>query len=124
MSVNALSDPIQAFIKLSYEVFATIPHNVVEEDVNDDFRACVLQSSRLFRNALRNLNEEISNIAESSNIADENVATQFDAEFDMIYSIEQIWHICEVATLNPAGQVFGETAKWLKVIISVCYSLE
>lgn len=113
MSTDALSRPIQSFVEVSYEIFATIPRDVADSDVTNEFKMCVHQSSGLFRNALRTLNEEISSVAESSSTND--TAAQFDAEFDMIYTMEQVWHICEIVLLNPSNQVFVETAKWLKV---------
>lgn len=113
MSVDVLNKPIQSFIEVSYGIFATLPREVEDTEVTDAFRMCVLQASRMFRSALKSLNEEISSIAEAT--SDDNGAGDFDAEFDMIYSIEQIWHICEIVLLNPSNQVYFETAKWLKV---------
>jgi hypothetical protein len=107
------------FINESFATFQKTPKGIDAQFVDDSQRLDLTRCSEQFRSHLRRLADAVSSAAELVDI--EGVGTSDSAsleqDYDLLYSIEKSWHICEIFTINPTKTLSIELVKWLKVCI-------
>jgi hypothetical protein len=84
----------------------------------------LLDRSRLLREHIRILQDSISEtaaLADLSNSVDD-ISNTLEAEHDFVFDMANLWHLCEICSLNSTDNLNYEMIEWLKVFS--CFALQ
>lgn len=121
------NDACRRFFNESFATFQKVPKGNEAQFIDESQRLDLTRCSEQFRSHLRRLTDAVSSAAEQIDIAGEGNAdsASLEQDYDLLYSIEKSWHICEIFTINPTKTLSIELVKWLKVCIrasAACWS--
>jgi hypothetical protein len=116
---GTLDRAYRRFVNESFASFQKIPKGIDAQFVDQAQRLALTDCSGQFRSHLRRLTDAVSIAAEQIDIAGNGSADSgsLEQDYDVLYSIEKSWHICEIFTINPTKTLSIELVKWLKVSI-------
>ena len=105
------------FVNESFATFQQVPRNV-DVQLNDCQQRLILsECSVSFRRHLLRLTEEVSRTVELLDLRNgsREEISKLELEYDVLYSIEKSWFVCEIFTINSTPLLSLELVKWLKV---------
>jgi hypothetical protein len=105
------------FLNASYATYTSVPRNIDAQLIGDDQRSVLAGSSAAFRGHLKRLAEDVSSTAErlDQGGASGELLSRLESYYDLLYSIEKSWHVCEIFTINPTKTLSLELVRWIKV---------